>query len=192
MYHSIPVAVETLILYFWALGKKLEEVDKVLLLADGILQGHTKFEFAPLTKQRLDERTALLAEIRKSQAGIRVSDAPARKRKGTKSKKKANEPSTFDITVDMINTGMTVEEIAKKRELVAGTIESHLAKAVEEGRVSIFKFMDEGSVMEIINTQRELPEGSTSKELYEKLNGKFGYGQLRAAMAHAKKSAASE
>ncbi len=175
-----------------ALGKKLEEVDKVLLLADGILQGHTKFEFAPLTKQRLDERTALLAEIRKSQAGIRVSDAPARKRKGTKSKKKANEPSTFDITVDMINTGMTVEEIAKKRELVAGTIESHLAKAVEEGRVSIFKFMDEGSVMEIINTQRELPEGSTSKELYEKLNGKFGYGQLRAAMAHAKKGAASE
>ncbi|MCA6381797.1 MAG: helix-turn-helix domain-containing protein [Cytophagales bacterium] len=65
-------------------------------------------------------------------------------------------------------------------------IETHSAKPVAEGRADIFKFMPEETVLEIINIYRQLPEGSTSKDLFDALKGKFGYGQLRAVMAYAK------
>ena len=86
----------------------------------------------------------------------------------------------------MINKGMSAEQIAEERGLVLGTIESHLAKAVAEGSIDIFKFMNEEIVIEIINARRQLPLESSSKDLYEKMKGKFGYGQLRAVIAYDK------
>ncbi len=175
-----------------ALSKKLEEVDKAAYLIEAILTGQGKFEFEALTRQRMEERTILLAEIHKQIE----REEPAKPKLKTRKKKKdmsslddlsdADKRSTYEITLDLLENGMNVGQIASNRGLVAGTIESHLAKAVAAGRVSIFKFMPEESVMEIIAAQRTLPEGSSSKDLYNKLNGKFGYGQLRAVMAYSK------
>ena len=169
-----------------ALGKKLEEVDKVSLLVEAIIQSKDKPDFESLAKQRAAERTQLLIEIRKVTG---TETAPERKRKPrTRKPKSSDERSTYDITLDLLNSGLTVEQIATERGLVAGTIGGHLAKAVEAGRLSIFKFMTEEAVREIIHARSELPEGSTSKDLYDKMKGKFGYGELRAVMNHAKNS----
>ena len=86
---------------------------------------------------------------------------------------------------------MSVSQIAQERGLVTSTIEGHLAKAVAEERISIFKFMTEETVMMIITTKRQLAEEASSKELFDALKGKFSYGQLRAVMTYAKKSEAS-
>lgn len=168
------------------LSKKMEEVDKAATLIEAILEGNEKFEFESLTKQRTKERTVMLNEIRKQVEAETPADKKRKPRKERKPKSKDGR-STYDISVDLLNSGMTVDQIAKERGLVVGTIESHLAKAVAEGRVSIFKFMAEETVTEIINAMHQLPEGGTSKDLYDKLKGKFGYGQLRAVMAHSKK-----
>ncbi len=169
-----------------SLSKKMEDVDKATTLTEAILKGNEKFEFESLTKQRAEERMALLTEIRKQ---VEAETPPDKKRKPRKERKPKSKDgrSTYDISVDLLNSGMTVEQIAKERDLVIGTIESHLGKAVGEGRVSIFKFMTGEAVTEIINAMRQLPEGATSKDLYDLLKGKFGYGQLRAVMAHVKK-----
>jgi uncharacterized protein YpbB len=85
----------------------------------------------------------------------------------------------------MLEQGKTPEEIAAERGLVLGTIEGHLAKAVGEGRVSIFKFISEAEVNEIVKAIDSLhTKEFSSKDLYEKLNGKFGYGKLRAVILH--------
>ena len=168
------------------LNKKMEEVDKAATLIEAILEGNEKFEFESLTKQRTEERTVMLNEIRKQVEAETPADKKRKPRKERKPKSKDGR-STYDISVDLLNSGMTVDQIAKERGLVVGTIESHLAKAVAEGRVSIFKFMSEETVTEILKAMHQLPEGGTSKDLYDKLKGKFGYGQLRAVMAHSKK-----
>ena len=177
-----------------AFSKKWEEVDKAGFLIEAILNGQEKFEFESLTRLRAEERGMLLAEIRKR---VEKEEPMVPKRKSRKKRKPENghyeskpgdDRSTYDITLDLLNSGMTVEQIAGDRGLVAGTIESHLAKAVAAGRVSIFKFMPEESVMEIIDAKRALPEGSSSKDLYTKLKGKFGYGQLRAVIEYSKMS----
>ncbi len=171
-----------------SLSKKLEEVDKATSLAEGILNGTEKFEFDALTRSRAEERKLLLAMISKATEKELPPDSEGavKKTKKPRKPKRLDGKTTFDITLDLIRGGMTVEQIAEERGLVAGTIESHLAKGVEEGKISIFKFMPEETVVEIINARRQLPEGSTSKDLYEKMKGKFGYGQLRAVAAYAK------
>ena len=187
------------------LTKKWEEIDKAAPLTAGILNGNETVDFDSGKSVRAEERKTLLREINER---VEKEGPPVRTRKkkkngithdelgnpiaagtvGSKKVKSRKEDgrSTFDITLDLVNSGMTVEQIAQERGLVIGTIESHLAKAVATGSLSIFKFMTEETVMEIINALRQLPEGATSKDLYEKLKGKFGYGSLRAVMAYSK------
>ncbi len=165
-----------------SLTKKLEEVDKSVYLIEAILNNSEKFEFVSLAQNRISERNKLLADIKK-EVGNQIP--PVIKPKTKKGKTKtADGKSTFDITLELLKSGMTVELIAKERDLAVGTIESHLAKAVAEDKLSIFEFMSKESVDTIGNALAELPENATSKELYDILKGKFGYGHLRAVMAH--------
>jgi uncharacterized protein YpbB len=170
-----------------SLSKKLEEVDKAVFLTEAILKGEDKFEFSALNKERSIQRNAILSEIRK-EVEKEIPTSSKKKARKDRKPKKDDGRTTYDITLELLNNGFTVAQIAKERGMVVSTIETHLAKAVAEGRADIFKFMPEETVMEIINVQRQLPEGSTSKDLFDALKGKFGYGQLRAVMAYARKA----
>jgi hypothetical protein len=172
-----------------AISKKLEEVDKASLLVNGILNGDAKFDFGPLHRRRQEERSHLLTGIRKEVAS---SDKPTKKPKSLKARKKKTKDglTTFETTLQMLSNGLSVDQIAAERQLAKGTIESHLARAVEAGTVSIYKFMDDQSVTEIGTVIQTMPEGFSSKELFEKLKGRFGYNQLRAVMAHVKNTKA--
>ncbi len=86
----------------------------------------------------------------------------------------------------LLNAGLSVEQIAAERQLAKSTIESHLSRAVEGGRISIFKYMTEEEVNEIIEARKKLPEDFSSKDLFVLLKGKYGYGQIRAVMGHLK------
>ncbi len=164
-------------------SKKREEVDKALYLTEVIMEDRDHFDFTKLTEERTTERSKLLAEIR-NEIGIKPAKGKKPKRGAGTKKSKAGEPTTYDITLQLLEGGLSIEAIAKERDLAVGTIESHLSKAVTENRISIFKFMNEADVNTISTALKELPEGFNSKDLYLKLEGKFGYGSLRAVMSH--------
>ncbi len=162
-------------------AKKLESVDKAMLLIAGILEGRDTINFNSLTQERALERAKMVDEIR-AQVGV----APVRERKPRRERgsKKKVKGETQETTLKLLEGGMSVEDIAKERGLTVGTIESHLAKAVGDGVISIFKFMPEEIVTTIAQSIKEMGEEFSSKELFAKLNGKFNYGQLRAVMNH--------
>jgi hypothetical protein len=166
-----------------ALNKKLGEVDTTLILTEGILQGQAKFDFSALTGQRVDERAGILAEIKINQGD---QSSRARRRKKERKVKIKNGISTFDITLEMFNKGMTIDQIAKERELVPSTIEGHLGKAIEAKRLDISALVNEAELNEITGVIEHLPTGFISKDLYDGLRGKYGYGKLRAVMSHLK------
>jgi hypothetical protein len=157
------------------ISKKLEEVDKIFHLAEGILEGRQNFNFQPIKIARTEARSAMLESI------VRT-ERPAKKAK--KKKKVPGEPSTYDISIAMAERGMSIEDIAKERSLVKSTIEGHLAKGVETGRLVISKFMTDEAVEKITGTLREMPDEFFSSEVYSRLKGAYSYGQLRAVMAH--------
>jgi hypothetical protein len=172
------------------LFKKLEELVKAAFLTEAIISRTNNFDFSNLINNLTEERQAILKEIREG-AAKDYQPAVSKKKRGKKSKQsglegksKDDERSTYDITLDLLESGKSVEDIAKERVLVVGTIEGHLAKAVGAGRISIFKFMSKESVEEISRAISELPKESASKDLYTKLKGKYGYGLLRAVMNH--------
>ncbi len=168
------------------LSKKLEEIDKAVYLVDAILTGEEKIDLSALTKLRAIERTKILVEVKKEIPSASYTD-PKRRKKSSGTKRKSDGTNTYDLTIELLNKGLSAEQISHERKLTVGTIETHLAKAVAEDKVSIFSFMQEGAVMEIVNAYRQLPAEATSKDLYEWLKSKYGYGQLRAAMAYSKK-----
>jgi hypothetical protein len=155
--------------------KKIEEVDKALYLTESILAGETSFNFSRLTAARTSVRESILKEVREKSPAL-----PEKKKKGRR-KEKVN---TYDETLRLFSFGMSVAEIALQRGLTTGTIEGHLAKAVGEGRISIRKLMEEEQIAMITRAINDLPEGYTSKDLFEKLGGRFAYSQLRAVMNH--------
>ena len=164
-------------------AKKLEELDKSVYLTEMILEGRDNFDFSSSTQARALERSKMLDEIR-SHGGTTPSPQRKSKRVRGSKKKRQDEPSTYDITLKMLESGLSAEDIARERKLVLGTIETHLAKAVGEGLVSISKFMDQEKVDIIATALKEMPEGFTSRDLFAKLGGKYGYAQLRAVMNH--------
>lgn len=164
------------------LSKKIEDIDNAATLTRAILSGTDPEGLATLAESRATMRTALQQEIEKTIPPVVTK--PKRK-KGTRGEKDGK--STYDITLDYFNAGMTLSQIAKERGLTKGTIQGHLAKAVETGRVDIFKFIDKDRVEHIMQAIAEMPEAFSSKELFDKLGGNFSYGELRAAMAYAGK-----
>ncbi|HEY8938275.1 MAG TPA: helix-turn-helix domain-containing protein, partial [Cyclobacteriaceae bacterium] len=165
-------------------AKKREEVDKALYLTQAILEERDAFDFTELTKARTTERLNMLDEIR-SYVGVNDGKGKKAKRNRGIKKSKKDEPSTYDITLNLLESGLTVDAIAQERGLVPSTIEGHLARAVEAGNLSIYKFMTEENVTTITKALQEMPEGFTSKDLFMKLEGNYGYGKLRAVMSHA-------
>lgn len=165
-----------------ALTKKWEEVDKVSVLGEKIIRGESHFNFDVLKHERQQARLAMLAGLQKNQPGAKV----VRKRTNRQSKRNSGERSTFDITLEMFKLGMSIEQIAKERGLVPGTIEGHLAKAVETARLDIGALLCAEELAEINDAIQHLPNGFGSKELFDKLQGKYGYGKLRAVMASRK------
>ena len=159
-------------------SKTLEEVDKSQLLIEGIVKGNQSFDFSILAKVRLAERGRLLDEIK---AQFPDSKKGSGKKKGGRKK---DGPSTYDITLQMWKEGKDIETIAKERELVPGTIEGHLAKAVQSGQIEIFDFIKEEDVKLISKAIEELPKEFTSKDLFGKLDGKYSYAKLRAVMSY--------
>jgi uncharacterized protein YpbB len=131
-----------------------------------------------LGKERLVERENLLKEIK---AQFPDSKKGSGKKKGGRKK---DGPSTYDITLQMWKEGKDIETIAKERELVPGTIEGHLAKAVQSGQIEIFDFIKEEDVKLIAEAINELPAEFTSKDLFVKLDAKYSYAKLRAVMSY--------
>ena len=158
--------------------KRLEDLDKTLSLVEGILEGKNNFDFSHLVKQRLLEREKLIAELEKQ--------FPDRKKLSKRGKKKTGRkkdgPSTYDITLKMWGRGMDINAIAKERGLVPGTIEGHLSKAVQNGKIDIHQFIQEEDVKSISAAIAEMPTEYSSKDLFLKLDGKYSYPKLRAVM----------
>jgi len=159
-------------------SKKLEEVDKAVYLTECILEGRYDYNFSSLAEQRTQERAQVLTEIQS-----KVAPKKSKKEKGVKKTKK-DEVSTHDLSLKLLEFGMTIEDIAKERGLALSTIEGHLAKAVEKGRLGIDKLLSEANITLITRALKEMPEVFTSKDLFVKLGGKFSYGMLRAVMSH--------
>jgi uncharacterized protein YpbB len=98
---------------------------------------------------------------------------------GLSKKVKADRKDTIDHTIGLWREGKTLEEIGAERVLSVGTIESHLVKAIESGRLPIESFVLPNELSAIEEAISAFGKDGL-KAIYEGLNGQFSYGKIKA------------
>jgi len=93
-------------------------------------------------------------------------------------KKKPKVENTKLVSLKMFKEGMSISEIATKRDFVYTTIEGHLASFLETGEVDIFDLISEEKYTEIKKEMKGLKFENLT-DLRSKLDDKFSYSELR-------------
>ncbi len=91
---------------------------------------------------------------------------------------KAGKPDTKRWSFDLFQAGKSIEEIARERSLVRGTIEGHLMHFVGLGELDIFALLERQQVEEIEQFFLEQPSASNSEAMAH-FGEKYSYGDLR-------------
>jgi hypothetical protein len=99
-------------------------------------------------------------------------------------KKKAKKPvgETYRITKEMFDSGMSVEAIAKERNLAVSTIFSHLVRFVEQGTLGASQIIEPEKYNEILEYFEATfdPQINSAREV---LGDAFNYGEIKAVLA---------
>ncbi len=98
-----------------------------------------------------------------------------------------NFNDSVNITLELYQKGMKLEQIAKQRGLVISTIQSHLAQAIEAGMLKAKDVLDlsndEIALIENMAESLNIVEEQALKPLYMALEEKWEYGILRCVVA---------
>lgn len=100
-----------------------------------------------------------------------------------KKKPKEDRGKTKDVSLDFYKEGLSVDEIAEKRNLVRGTIEGHLAHFVREGVITTERLIS-NEKLENILTVIAVIKSTSSSAIKEKLGSEYSYSEIKIALAH--------
>ena len=101
--------------------------------------------------------------------------------KQTATKKKDKTP-TAEVSFKLFKGGKTIEEIAKERGFVTGTIEGHLCNYIETGDIKAADLIDKEKLDNILSLITKDTTGSG--EVKAKLGDEYSWGEVRIAMTH--------
>lgn len=93
---------------------------------------------------------------------------------------KAPKEDTRLISLQMYQSGKTIEEIAKERGLVVGTIETHLMQYIPTGEIDISVFAEEDICKRVCSYLQNHSDNIESKEIKAAFNEECSYTQIRA------------
>jgi len=103
--------------------------------------------------------------------------------------KEKDKGSTHLLTWQMLQEGLSPEKVAQNRNLNPLTIYSHIASLYEKGKpMNISDYIDEKSLQEIVRVIKTTGEQDGLKPIFENLNERYSYAQIRLALAYYHKS----
>jgi uncharacterized protein YpbB len=91
----------------------------------------------------------------------------------------------------MFTAGKSIPEIAKEREMVISTIESHLGSFVEKGELDILKVIDEDKISEIRSALKKHYKDSIMP-VKRALGEGYSFGEIRMVIAENNRSRKTE
>ncbi len=101
----------------------------------------------------------------------------------TRTKRDEKGQTTYDVTLDMFKSGLSIDEIAEARELAVGTIETHLVRFIPGGEVRLEDLVDQGKIETIKDAINRTNAGYAVAPVKEFLGENFSYGEIRAVLA---------
>lgn len=105
-----------------------------------------------------------------------------RKRTGTSENAEAT-PTTEEHTLELLQQGKTVAEIASERGLSLSTIYRHAAQLIHKRLIDISLLVDNDTLHRVMRVLAEKP-GQPNKELYEHFGGAVSYNEITLIRAY--------
>lgn len=95
--------------------------------------------------------------------------------------------ATVLVTYDFYKEKLSIEEIARERNLSPATIYSHLEELLRNGyEIDIFRYISEEEAERIWKSSRYVEQPARLKDLYELMNKEIPYEKIRLALAYSK------
>lgn len=137
-----------------------------------------------------DDLVSIIQKYRRENdiAKVELSETAALKKEKAASAQKIESKekiNTKDETLKLFHQGLTIEAIAKERDLTTSTIEGHLAYWVELGKINIKEFQL-GPVQKEIESELKKDTNRAYKIIRHNLNNRCSYGQIKLVQAHLK------
>lgn len=182
------------------LMKRIATIAKVAMITRCILNGEEIQRPKDIEQGLAAKRAALVGEARAWAEEHRPKGRTGKRRKlrtaaDPSEAVDAGEPAarpakgaTYATTYALVKEGLSVEQIAQKRQMARSTIEGHLARGIAEGVVELDGLMPEAERDLIADWMRENPSKGLN-EAAGHFDGRFGYGQLRMVQAWVKREA---
>ena len=121
-------------------------------------------------------------ESEEGQAAIKIA------RSFKRPKKSVPKGSTYFETLRLVHDGLTIDEIAKERNLKASTIQSHIAELyANDKNIQILDFISKENLNIILKMFKEKEGFVGFKEIFDALDEKFSYFEIRLAFTYNEK-----
>jgi len=102
--------------------------------------------------------------------------------------KKEKKDNTYKKTLELFENGVSVQEIAEKRDLSQTTIISHLAKLYVDGYdLDLSQFVSKDEISQIAKAQIELENPNALKPYFDYFEEKMSYDKIRFGLAFIEK-----
>lgn len=104
--------------------------------------------------------------------------------KQSQKKKKKKKGNTYKETLELLQDGLSVEEISARRRLATTTVFSHLAKLYEMGEnVDLQQYVPKGELEAVRKAKEELGDTKALKPYFEHFQEAIDYGTIRLALS---------
>src|SRR6056297_78031 len=107
---------------------------------------------------------------------------PEQRKALEKSFKPGKKKPTAEISLELYQKGLSIEEIAEQRSFVPNTIQGHLSRYVESGVLEITDFMTQEN-FELVQKAAKHAGSYSSGAIKEVMSNDFGYGDIKMALA---------
>jgi uncharacterized protein YpbB len=120
-------------------------------------------------------------EFRQKASTTLISNAEEIEFKVNRTQKKLNletKKSTYDLTLELLHAGNTLEEIARSRQLSQGTINSHFVQLLKAEKIELADIMEQHRINELqeLLENREL---SSLSKIKDELGDQISWDELK-------------
>lgn len=156
--------------------KQLQNLYKALAMVK------SSVENMAFTKETINSKEINKEKVKDIESIKSTIGKKERKRKSEKTEKE-KKPDTKKISFDLYKSGMSIEDIANERKMVAGTIESHLAYYTGLGLLNVKEFVEEEKLENIITVSKTL-DTTLYGPIKQSLGDEYTYSEIRFAMSY--------
>ena len=135
-----------------------------------------------------EELTALVLDYRRKNNIVAVilpeiTEALLAQEKNPEKAAKLPKEETRNLSLQLFTEGLSVPQIAERRNLVISTIEGHLVYFVAQGELAVERLVAPEKVVALQEQLRLLPDMKLS-ELKQALGDAYSYGEIKLVQAH--------